>query len=50
MSPAGWFVAAVTVQYVCAAALYYVQGNRGMALAFGAYAVANVGLIMAGEH
>ncbi len=40
-------VGIVAVIYLVAAAGYLLEGNRGMALTFVAYAVANVGLIMA---
>lgn len=49
MSAAGWLVSCVTVLYVGAAIAYARQKNYGMALAFGAYALANVGLVIAGE-
>jgi len=50
MSAAGYLVALVTVLYVGAAIAYARQKNYGIALAFGAYALANVGLIISGEN
>lgn len=40
-------VALVAIVYLVAAAGYLLEGNRGMALTFVAYAVANLGLVMA---
>lgn len=42
-----WFLLAMSAGYVLAAGAYYVEGNKGYALALGCYAVANLGLICA---
>lgn len=44
----GAFIAIVTFLYLCAAVSDWIQGNEPMALVWGAYALANVGLIWAG--
>lgn len=50
MSWAAALVMSVTVQYALASFFYWREGNGGMSLAFAAYAVANIGLIRAGQE
>ena len=46
----GWLLAFVAVIYALVAANYTINGNYGMGLAFLAYAVSNIGFIMAGSQ
>ncbi len=54
MSFAEWFLIVPTLSYIGASGVYASQGRLGFALAYFAYALANVGLILAavsgGEH
>ncbi len=43
----GWLLGIVAVIYLGVGVDYLLAGNRGMALAFGAYALANVGFMWA---
>lgn len=40
------FLLTMSAGYVCAAVAYFLEGNKGMALALSCYALANVGLIL----
>ena len=40
-----WFLLAMSLGYVCAAVAYFLEGNRGLALALSCYAIANLGLV-----
>lgn len=42
-----WFLAAMSLGYVAAAVAYWLEGNKGYAVALMAYAIANGGLISA---
>ena len=42
-----WELAVAAILYLIVGARYYLADNPGMALAFAAYAVANVGFIIA---
>lgn len=45
----GLLLSIVSLIYLCVSVGYYQEENLGMAIAFMAYAVANVGLWMAGN-
>lgn len=42
-----WFLLVVSVEYVAIAVAYWIQWNNGYAIAFLAYALANLGLAIA---
>lgn len=44
------FLAIMSLGYLAAAVAYFIEGNRGYALALFAYAVANIGLIHASKN
>jgi len=44
---AGWLLGIVALIYLGVAVSYWLQDDRGMALAFAAYSLANVGFILA---
>jgi hypothetical protein len=44
----GWLLAVVGTIYLACSVNYWRDGDAGMALAFAAYALANVGFILAG--
>lgn len=49
MTAGDYFLAVMSVGYLCAAIAYAYGGNEGYALALTAYAVANMGLIYAAK-
>lgn len=46
---AGLFLGTVSLMYAIAAVNYLITGNKGMAIAFFAYAIANYGLWLSGH-
>ena len=45
-----WFLLTMSVGYVCAAAAYWLEGNRGLSFSLLMYSLANLGLIYESSH